>query len=109
MEKQTKRLAGYDGRLSDLGQAASSDFMPWISDSWRSHFKWRGKGELPEEEQAKLKRIVEQAHKDGQKVRFWATPDNPAAWKVLHQAGVDFINTDRLEALAKFLRAKGSE
>jgi len=105
MEKQTKRLAGYDGRMSDLGQGASPHFMPWVSDSWRSHFKWRGKGELPAAEQAKLKRIVQQAHEDGQKVRFWAAPDNPAAWKVLHQAGVDFINTDRLEALAKFLRA----
>ena len=68
-----------------------------------------GKGELPAAEQAKLTRIVQQVHKDGQKIRFWAAPDNPAAWKVLHQAGVDFINTDRLEALAKFLRAKGSE
>ena len=109
MENQTKRLAGYDGRLSDLGQAASPHFMPWISDSWRSHFKWRGKGELPAAEEAKLTRIAQQVQKDGQKIRFWAAPDNPAAWKVLHQAGVDFINTDRLEALAKFLRAKGSE
>ena len=106
MEKQAKRLAGYDGRMSDLGQGASPHFMPWISDSWRSHFKWRGKGDFPAAEQAKLKRIVQQAHKDGQKVRFWAAPDNPANWAVLRQAGVDFINTDRLEALAKFLRAK---
>ena len=106
MEKQAKRLAGYDGRMSDLGKGASPHFMPWISDSWRSHFKWRGKGDLPAAEQAKLKRIVQQAHKDGQKVRFWAAPDNPATWAVLQQAGVDFINTDRLEALANFLRAK---
>jgi len=109
MEKQIKRLAGYDGRMSDLGQAASPHFMPWISDSWRSHFKWRGEGELSMEEQAKLNRIVEQAHRDGQKVRFWAAPDNPAGWEAFHKAGVDFINTDRLDELAKFLRAKGSD
>lgn len=109
MQKQTKRLAGYDGRMSDLGQAVSPHFMPWISDSWRSHFKWRGKGELSTAEQVKLKRIVEQAHNCEQKVRFWAAPDNPSAWEVLHKAGVDFINTDRLDELAKFLRAKGSD
>ncbi|MDP6795020.1 MAG: phosphatidylinositol-specific phospholipase C/glycerophosphodiester phosphodiesterase family protein [Verrucomicrobiota bacterium] len=109
MEKQIKRLAGYDGRLSDLGQAASPHFMPWISDSWRSHFKWRGKGELSTAEQVKLKRIAQQAHNGGQKVRFWAAPDNPAAWESLHKAGVDFINTDRLDELAKFLQAKGSD
>ena len=106
MTKQTKRLAGYDGRLSDLGLAESPSFMPWVSDSWRSHFKWRGRGVLPAVEQAKLRKIVRRAHNNGQKVRFWAAPDNPAAWEALHAAGVDFINTDRLEALAKFLRAK---
>ncbi len=80
--------------------------MPWISDSWRSHFKWRGRGEMPQAEQDKLRRIVRQVHKDGKKVRFWAAPDNPAAWEAFHKAGVDFINTDQLDELAKFLRAK---
>ena len=35
MEKDAKRLAGYDGRLSDLGKAESRHLIPWISDSWR--------------------------------------------------------------------------
>ena len=77
MEKQAKRLAGYDGRMSDLGKGASPHFMPWISDSWRSHFKWRGKGDLPAAEQAKLKRIVQQAHKDGQKSASGPHPTTP--------------------------------
>jgi hypothetical protein len=106
MEKDTARLAGYDGRLGDLGKAESRHFMPWISDSWRSHFKWRGNGELPAREQAKLANIVKSAHADGQKIRFWAAPDTPAAWEIFHKAGVDFINTDHLKDLAKFLRAK---
>ena len=106
MEQDATRLAGYDGRLGDLGRAESRHFMPWISDSWRSHFKWRGKGELSEREQAKLAKLVKSAHADGQKIRFWAAPDTPAAWEALHNAGVDFINTDRLNDLAKYLRAK---
>ena len=106
MEKDPARLAGYDGRLGDLGKAESRHFMPWISDSWRSHFKWRGKGELPPREQAKLAKIVKSAHADGQKIRFWAAPDTPAAWEIFHKVGVDFINTDHLENLAEFLRAK---
>ena len=106
MEKDTARLAGYDGRLGDLGKAESRHFMPWISDSWRSHFKWRGKGELPPREQAKLAKIVKSAHADGQKIRFWAAPDTPVAWEIFHKVGVDFINTDHLENLAEFLRAK---
>jgi hypothetical protein len=106
MKKDTARLAGYDGRLGDIGKDESRHFMPWISDSWRSHFKWRGKGDLPAGELAKLANIVKSAHADGQKIRFWAAPDNPAAWSMFHEAGVDFINTDHLENLAKFLRAK---
>ena len=106
MEKDTARLAGYDGRLGDLGKAESRHFMPWISDSWRSHFKWRGKGGLSAREQAKLANIVKSAHANGQKIRFWAAPDTPAVWEVYHRAGVDFINTDHLENLAEFLRVK---
>ncbi len=106
MEKDAKRLAGYDGRLGDLGKAESRHFMPWISDSWSSHFKWRGKGDLPAGEQAKLAKIVKSAHADRQKIRFWAAPDNPAAWEIFHKAGVDFINTDHLENLAEFLQGR---
>ena len=109
MEKEPKRWAGYDGRVSDLNQKASRHFMPWISDSWRSHFKWRGKGNLPDAEKAKLKNIVKRAHQNGQKVRFWAAPDNAKTWAVLYEYGVDLINTDQLEKLAKFLRSPKTE
>ena len=104
MEKESKRLAGYDGRVSDLNRKTSRHFMPWISDSWSSQFKWRGKGSFPENEKDKLKNIVKRAHQNGQKVRFWAAPDNPRAWAVLHENGVDLINTDQIEKLAKFLQ-----
>src|SRR5690606_26538592 len=43
-----KRYAGIDGRVSDLDSDAASDLIPLISDRWGSHFKWRGKGEMPE-------------------------------------------------------------
>ena len=109
MEKQSQRLAGYDGRLSDLGQRSSPHFMPWISDSWRSNFKWNGRGDLSKSEEDKLNGIIQQAHKNGQKLRFWATPDTPASWALFYNAGVDFINTDKLESLAKFLREKRSK
>ena len=106
MQKEAKRLAGYDGRVSDLAGETNRHFMPWISDSWSSHFKWRGKGDFPEDEKAKLKDIVKRAHNNGQKVRFWAAPDNPPTWAVLHNNGVDLINSDQIKNLAKFLHLK---
>lgn len=108
MENQPVRYAAYDGRMSDIGSDVASEFMPIISDNWTKHFSWMGVGEMPKEEREKLNTIVSTAHANGQKVRFWATPDisspqREAIWHELLKAGVDFINTDDLAGLQKFL------
>ncbi|WP_084821910.1 phosphatidylinositol-specific phospholipase C/glycerophosphodiester phosphodiesterase family protein [Bacillus sp. SA1-12] len=108
MENQTVRYTAYDGRMSDLGTDASNEFMPIISDNWTKHFTWIGVGEMPESEKEKLNDIVSTAHANGQKVRFWATPDiaspqRESIWHELLNAGVDFINTDDLAGLQTFL------
>ena len=100
---QPLRYCGIDGRLSDLESDKPAHLMPMISDNWTSHFKWRGVGEMPEEERAKLIDIVQKAHAKGRTVRFWATPEEAALWKELKSAGVDHINTDKLAELSAFL------
>lgn len=109
MAAQTERFAGYDGRFEDLETGVSATFMPLISDNWTELFSWTGAGEMPESERTELTRIVETAHAQGQRVRFWATPDEEgpervALWGVLQEAGVDHINTDDLAGLETFLR-----
>ncbi|MDQ0857750.1 phosphatidylinositol-specific phospholipase C/glycerophosphodiester phosphodiesterase family protein [Bacillus sp. V2I10] len=108
MENQRVRFASYDGRMSDLGSDVSNKFMPVISDNWTKHFTWQGYGEMPQHEREKLNHIVTAAHKNGQIVRFWATPDLPlpnrkAIWDELLKASVDLINTDDLPELQKYL------
>jgi glycerophosphoryl diester phosphodiesterase len=108
MESQKVRYAAYDGRMSDFGTEVSNEFIPVISDNWTKHFTWRGEGEMPAEERKKLNTIVSTSHANGQKVRFWATPDLPtpqreAIWQELLKAGIDFINTDDLAGLQQFL------
>jgi len=102
MKSQKLRYAGYDGRLDDLGGGETAGFMPWISDSWSTHFKWRGEGEIPAEELAKLKELVQRTHAEGKMLRLWAAPDSPAGWRILENANVDLINTDRLAELREF-------
>ncbi|WP_219620970.1 phosphatidylinositol-specific phospholipase C/glycerophosphodiester phosphodiesterase family protein [Bacillus sp. V3-13] len=109
MENQKVRYAAYDGRMSDLGSDTSSDFIPVISDNWTKHFTWLGDGPMPKEEREKLNSIVSTAHANGQKVRFWATPDlsspaREALWKELLKSRVDFLNTDDLAGLEEFLK-----
>lgn len=97
------RLAGIDGRLSDLGSEQRSDEMPLVSDAWSKHFRWRGTGPMPPEEQQKLRELVAQAHAKNRRVRFWATPESELLWTELRRAGVDLIGTDDLPRLEKFL------
>lgn len=111
MLEQEKRYAFVDGRIKDLEKDYSATLMPLISDRWTSLFSWKGKGEIPGKELIRLKQYVQQAHQNGQLIRFWATPDAPgpereAIWKVLMEVGVDLINTDDLEGLSEFLKRK---
>lgn len=100
------RYVGIDGRLVDLDTQRPSHLVPLISDNWRNHFRWRGQGPMPEQERQKLRGIVEKAHEKGRRVRFWATPDDPAVWRELADAGVDLLNADDLAGLERFLRAQ---
>jgi hypothetical protein len=111
MEAQTERRAFYDGRLTDLGSPAPASLVPLISDNWTLNFSWSGQGPFPDAERRKLRDIVAQAHAQGQRVRFWATPDaagpeRDALWAELLAAGVDYLNTDDLAGLEAFLDAR---
>lgn len=108
MERQSIRYAAYDGRLTDLDTETNYNFIPIISDNWKKNFSWKGDGDMPPNERAKLVEIVTKAHANNQRVRLWATPDTPSAerdavWLELLNAGVDLINTDDLVGLKKFL------
>ncbi|MCI0700161.1 MAG: phosphatidylinositol-specific phospholipase C/glycerophosphodiester phosphodiesterase family protein [Planctomycetia bacterium] len=102
--EQKVRYAAIDGRPADLDGNAPAALIPWISQSWIVLFKWNGTGEMPADERKKLRDFVAKAHKQGRKVRFWATPERVEVWKELLAADVDFLNTDKLADLRKFLR-----
>ena len=104
MQAEHQRHAAYDGRLDDLDGNESRHFIPLVSSNWTLSFKWRGVGEFPSEERRKLKELVDKAHAQGRRVRFWSAPDSPPGWRELLAAGVDLINTDNLDGLQKFLR-----
>jgi glycerophosphoryl diester phosphodiesterase len=106
MQSQKVRFAAYDGRLPDLESSAPSALIPLISDNWTLKFKWRGQGELSLPEKGLLDELVAKAHAQGRRIRFWAVPDSPIGWEILHKAGVDLLNTDHLAELEKFLRSR---
>ncbi|MEU6500032.1 phosphatidylinositol-specific phospholipase C/glycerophosphodiester phosphodiesterase family protein [Streptomyces californicus] len=112
MEAQEDRLAFYDGRLDDLGTPAPATFAPLVSANWTQSFDWLGAGPFPRAERDRLRTLVATAHREGRRIRFWATPDLPgpereAVWTELLAAGVDHLNTDDLAGLKAFLRGRG--
>ena len=54
-------------------------------------------------EKQKLQTLVKRAHDQRRKIRFWSTAESEAMWKELLGAGVDYINTDKLDELQRFL------
>jgi hypothetical protein len=111
MQQQQERYAVLDGRLEDLGIHTQAHVMPFISDNWHHHFRWRGEGDMPKAECERLQRIVSTAHQHGQKVRFWGTPDEAGKardqlWQTLLGCSVDLINTDDVAGLKTFLTSK---
>lgn len=105
---QPVRYAACDGREPDFDSDVSTALVPLISERWGKLFKWRGRGSIPmpESEYTLLTNLVKRAHARGRLIRFWDTPDNPEAWQVLYETGVDLLNTDHLKALRDFLYAK---
>lgn len=107
ISNHTDRLVGIDGRLEDLDRDdRPAALVPLISDRWGKRFRWFGASDMPDDERALLQELVRQAHARGQRLRFWATPEDPLVWRELAAAGVDLIGTDDLAALAGFLDAR---
>lgn len=95
-------LATLDGRPNDLGKGISTEKMPVISQNYWSISNWNGDGTIDEINKKKLSEVIDKAHAEGKKVRFWAIPDHINTWKTLMDLGVDFINTDKLSEFKKF-------
>jgi hypothetical protein len=103
---ESPRLAAVDGRPGNLETNPNPHTHPLISESWLSLFDWKGSGPFPEDQAAKLKALVEKAHANGQRIRFWGLPLRGDVNEVLYNAGVDLLNTDFPEKLQAFLLEK---
>ncbi|HRI12948.1 MAG TPA: phosphatidylinositol-specific phospholipase C/glycerophosphodiester phosphodiesterase family protein [Verrucomicrobiota bacterium] len=105
---EPERWCAIDGRLADLESNPSRFLFPLVSDSWRPMFSWFVDGKLPANEQARLRELVQTAHAQGRRIRFWGVQDQGFAWCELRDSGVDLINTDKLVDLGSFLRTPDS-
>ena len=71
--------------------------------AWGDYLRSSGDGQLDDTQRARLACIIENAHAQGRKVRFYDAPDKPESWRVQLEFGVDFLSTDDLPGLDTFL------
>ncbi|NCI48161.1 alkaline phosphatase [Sediminibacterium soli] len=75
-----------------------------LSANFARYTKWNGKGRIPEQERKTILALVNDAHTHNRKIRFWNSPDMLNSWYGLMDMGVDYLNTDHIDAISQFLR-----
>lgn len=70
---------------------------------WPDYVPWGGAGEPPAAASRAVACLVDAAHRDGRKVRFFDAPDVEASWRFQLDHGVDFVGTDDIAGLAALL------
>jgi len=101
---EQNRLAFIDEDLRKVSRDTTmTNMFTMASCKYSRMLKWDGKGNFPESERTRLCTFVAIAHRMGEKVRLWASPEKKVVWDELLKCGVDLINTDRLATLRRYL------
>jgi hypothetical protein len=106
VKAEKSRLVFIDEDLRRVDRDTVANIARMASCRYSKLLKWRGIGLISARERQRLLKYVTLAHKNGDQVRLWASPDNKAVWKEILSCGVDLINTDKLAALKDFLVAQ---
>lgn len=70
---------------------------------------WKGAGVLPAAEAEIIRQMINAVHRTGKNVRFWGAPDTALAWQELLSLGADILNTDQIDRVNAFLKARRSQ
>ena len=98
----------FDGRPEIQYTKAQLERVGLISQAFTHYTKWNGKGILVKQEKEALEAVIKHVHGQSKKIRFWATPDDVNAWKMLMNMGLDYLNTDKVEELGQYLRNRAN-
>jgi len=74
-----------------------------FSDNFKNYSQWNGQGTISKSDSLSIIMAVQKAHALHKTVRFWNAPDTEAAWDFFMHVGADYINTDKVTAIAAFL------
>jgi len=93
----------FDGRPNVNYSTEEIEKLRLISTDFKSVSDWNGDGEIPANDEARIREVIIGAHKLNMPIRFWASPDFQNAWEKLEAIGVDILNSDNIDELSKYL------
>ncbi|MEP7320942.1 MAG: phosphatidylinositol-specific phospholipase C/glycerophosphodiester phosphodiesterase family protein [Saprospiraceae bacterium] len=93
----------FDGRPEIIYDSMQWNRIGIVSTSFRNYTTWDGSSVMSNEDEEKIKQLIATVHSRHKKLRFWATPDQPAIWKYLIDRDVDILGTDDVKGLKQFL------
>lgn len=94
----------FDGRLDKEYTAEQLKKIALLSDDYGRFTKWKKVWPALDSDRDKMITAIEKGHKMNKPVRLWGSPDFPEAWDEMKKLKIDFINTDKIEALADYLK-----
>jgi hypothetical protein len=106
VKNESTPMVSIDGRPEDLQSEYPVTFMPLISQNYYKIIRWNGQDSISQEDKQTLEKLAEAVHDQGKKLRLWASPETEHVWQVLLDAGVDFINTDKLKELQSYMQSR---
>lgn len=91
-----------DVDLKNLENGTMRKIVTRYSSPWQNYFSWQGTGKMPQKQLNKLHALVSEVHAMGKQIRFYHIPDKEKVWRTLLNAGVDWINTNKLKPYRQF-------
>ncbi|MEY2835148.1 MAG: hypothetical protein RLZZ557_810 [Bacteroidota bacterium] len=99
----------FDGRLETAYTPDQLSKVALLSESYFKYVKPSSPWPLQENDRQRLKQVIEKGQQLGKPVRLWAHPDFPEAWEEMIKLGLDYINTDKINALSDFLTNRNKQ
>jgi len=96
----------FDGKINDDSHIKHLNRIGLFSADFSTYSKWKGEGDIPVTELIAIKKDIAKAHALHKQIRFWGVPDNALTWQMMMDLGVDYINTDHIADVARFISTK---
>ena len=96
----------FDGRLEKNYTPEQLSKIALLSDDYGRFTMWKKTWPMLDSDREKIVSAIEKAHSVKKPVRLWGSPDFPSAWDEMIKLKVDYINTDKIEELASYLKKK---